>query len=547
MTPPNDYLGNPNAEVYRLLTDRHTLVVLDTETTRQPPAARTDGLFIQRLIQLGTVTITGGATSRPTVRVVNPGVPVNNTRIHGLTDVDVATASDFAGIVTALDALLDPGPGTPPVVLVCHYAPFDVHVLRAEYERLDRQMPNIVVIDTIDLARHVGHDTGRRRSLEALAVSLDVTFVPEHDAGKDAAATAACTVRLLRKAAAAGIFDLDDILDAIGTPAHDVQPPAFGRRQSVREIPDVPPEHLPTHTWTLPPEPDPDAIATWLRHAVACSQVCCPYAADRAHEAAAALAYDQDTARHLLEVLTRPDGLASLGPGQAGTHAGLLAELVPAAIRGPNEGIRWWRTVRTAINNLPRCRPHQPLEDGRTVACPDCQEGRPCPLDTLHEAAAHAECCFTHDDHLENTTITRLVAQKDRGAHLWAQRGDADIAGHVYWLVITYLLSLGREGRANGTLAKAVEVNVHRHDPRIALLHAQTLLAQGQLDQVPDALAGCRRPAGNTNPGYTDLEDWAAGPYAEALARAQPPRERVLTKPRQSRPEARIRPNRLKP
>lgn len=65
------------------------------------------------------------------------------------------------------------------------------------------------------------------------------------------------------------------------------------------------------------------------------------------------------------------------------------------------------------------------------------------------------------------------------------------------------------------------------------------------LDQFGNT--GCQRPPGNSNPGYTDLEDWAAGPYAEALARAKPKTERILTKPRQSRPEGRVRANRLKP
>ncbi|HEY0904741.1 MAG TPA: 3'-5' exonuclease [Marmoricola sp.] len=543
---PLDGLGDPDAEAYRILTDRHTLVVLDTETTPQPAHLRTDGEFPQRLIQLGTVTVSGGAQGRPTTRLVSPGVPVSNSRVHGLIDADLATAPDFTGIVTALDALLSGTPSAPPVVLVCHYAAYDVHVLRGEYARVGRQMPDVVVLDTIDLARYVGHDTGRRRSLEALAVSLDVPFLPEHDAGKDATATAACLVRLLRIGARAGMFDLDDVLAAIGTRAADVPPPALGTRAHGTQTPRVPADHLASHVWVLPADPDADTVDNWVHQAVACSEHRCPHGRDRAAAAARTLRERPDVARRLLDVLTRPEGLATLTAGKAGTHAGILAELVPAALVKPNDAIGWWREVGDRIRALPRCQPHTLAEDGTSPACPDCGEDQPCPLDTLHETVAIAECGFTAEGRLENTTITRLVAHKDKTAHLWARKGPADVAGHIYAVVIAYMLNLGREARANGTLAKAVDVGVHTVEPRVALLYAQTLLSQNRLDQIDEVLAGCSRPPGNTNPGYTDLEDWAAGPYATALARTKPKSERILTKPRQARPAGRTRPYRHK-
>lgn len=559
MSPGVIGMADPDAEAYRLLTARHTLVVLDTETTNQPVAQRTDGHPIQRLIQLGTVTITDGSQGRPQTRLVAPGVPITNSYIHGISDSAMFNKPDFAGIAPALDALLSPGADGTSVVLVCHYAPYDVQVLRGEYARLDREMPNVAVIDTMDLARYVGHDTGRRRSLEALAVSLDVNFVPEHDAGKDAAATAACLVRLLRMAARNSIVDLDDILDAIGTPAHDLPPPNVGNRTRGETIVELPAHHLATHTWVLPADPDAETIDTWVGHAERCTTLRCPSARARADEALVELAESpggQKVARTLLYRLSDPSELTTLEAGQAGTRAGILAGLVPLALHpkdGSNQGgkgpqaIRWWRDIGPTIKTLPRCRPTASAgEDGQVPACPDCLAAQPCPLDTLHEDVAYTHCDFTHDGRLENATITRLVAHKDKGAHLWAQKGPEDIAGHIYWLVINHMLELGRETRASGTLAKATEVGIWRHDPRMALLHLQSLLGKGLLDDIPPVLAACKRPPGNTNPGYTDLEDWAAGPYATALARTKPTPARVLTKPRQSRPEGRERPNRFK-
>lgn len=503
---------DPDETAYRLLTESHTLLVLDTETT---PAA---GGGSQRLIQLGTVPVTLGRRGRPTVRLVNPGEPITNSHIHRITDADVHGKPDFARVAPALDALLTGVPGQPPVVLVAHYANYDVAVLRGEYQRLDRDIPDLPVLDTIALARHVGHDTDRNRSLPALARSLGIEFTPEHDAGKDAVATARCLVALLRKGAEAGLVDLDHILATAGSTTLDLAPPELTTRPEVDVPPELPAEHLATHAWLLPAAPTGDDLDRWVAAAIECARLRCPLARDRA---ATAVANAPEHVAKLLPTLTRPDGLATLEAGQAGTHVGTLVELVPTAFPKTNHALIWRRKIRAQIAQLPRC--DRSSSDSR---CPDCQAGLPCPLDTLHQTVAHTECHFTEDGHIVRNSLSRLLEQKKGGINLWATTEDRDVAGYAAWLVIDYLEGQGGRSRATNVLDRAVQLGLDATEPRLALLHAQALLDHGQLDGVESVLAACSRPAGNTDDGYDRLNEWAAGPYAEARASSPRPQRR---------------------
>jgi len=511
---------------FGLLTETHTLLVLDTETA---PAA--DG-GPQRVIQIGTVPVTLGRRGRVSTRLVNPREPITNSHIHGITDADVAGKPGFAVAARALDAVLT----APGVVLVAHYAAYDVNVLRGEYERLGRPMPDVPVVDTIALARYVAHDTGRSSSLVALTRSLNITFSPAHDAGKDAEATAKALVALLRLAGAAGLVSLEDILADIGSTTATLPEPVLRPRPAAEPEPALAADHLATHSTLLPEQPAPEQLESWVAAALECVQLRCPLARDRA---AAAASEAPDYARVLLDRLADPALLTDLEAGQAGTHAAFLHELVPAALGGG--ALNWWRTMRPHVAGLERC--HRGTSGPR---CADCREGRPCPLDTLHQAASYAECRI-QDGRISNQVMLHLTGSgESRGVFAWARRGDRDVAGYTAWLIYDFLSSGGVQARASATLDRAVISDLHTTEPRLALAYAQTLALQGRVSEVDAVVQGCPRPAGNTDEGFDLLDAWVAGSYTELLARSAPARQRVRKLPRQARPEGRLRPNRLK-
>ena len=181
---------------FTLLCESHTFVVIDAETCPSD-----DG---NRVVSIAAATIRRGRQRGMWSTLVNPGVPITNSRYHGLTDDDVATARPFAAVAVELDAIL----ADPDVVVVAHNAAFDVGVLHLEHARLATVLRDVPVLDTMALPKLVGHGVGRSRSLAALLASFDLTNARPHDAASDAAATGQALLALLRIAAANGWADL---------------------------------------------------------------------------------------------------------------------------------------------------------------------------------------------------------------------------------------------------------------------------------------------------------------------------------------------------
>lgn len=115
-----------------------TYVVVDVEGNGQQPPD---------LVELAAVPIVGGLIGQPMCWLVKPETPINfyATKIHGLTNKDVAHAPMFADVKgQVLHALNAPA-------IVAHNAHVDVSVLR-------RQLPGWdcpEVFDTLKLARRL--------------------------------------------------------------------------------------------------------------------------------------------------------------------------------------------------------------------------------------------------------------------------------------------------------------------------------------------------------------------------------------------------------
>ncbi|MGO3147810.1 MAG: exonuclease domain-containing protein [Leucobacter sp.] len=121
---------------------RRGYAILDFETTGFSPA-RND-----RIIEVGAIymdpdfRIDGGIET-----LVNPQRDVGPTHVHGITAREVFDAPTFDQVAPALLKLLDGR------VVVGHNIAFDLRFLTAELEREGYEVPDIVAIDTMQIAR----------------------------------------------------------------------------------------------------------------------------------------------------------------------------------------------------------------------------------------------------------------------------------------------------------------------------------------------------------------------------------------------------------
>lgn len=213
---------------YRQLYESHTFVVLDTETCDAD-----DG---RHAIQIATTTLKRGRIAGRWSTLVNPGVPITNTKYHHLNDELVADAPPFADVVADLEAQL----AGDDVILVAQNASHDMSTLRREYERLGegRDLVELPVIDTMYLPAVVGHQVEDRK-LSTLLASFGLENAKHHDAADDADATAELLLALLKVAASNGFTDIERLRAEAGTRTTLSWAKASAKRNSQAQ----PPEH----------------------------------------------------------------------------------------------------------------------------------------------------------------------------------------------------------------------------------------------------------------------------------------------------------------
>ena len=164
------------------------LVAFDTETTGLSP--QTDDV-----VQIGAVRILNGRIVNGEIfdTYVDPGrpIPPASTRIHGVTDDDVAGAPDFVSAGRKLHHFCRDA------VLVAHNAPFDIAFLK----RFEAEMGvawTHPVLDTVLLSAVLFGTTGDH-ALDALCDRLAIPVRPasRHTALGDARMTAEALVRMI--------------------------------------------------------------------------------------------------------------------------------------------------------------------------------------------------------------------------------------------------------------------------------------------------------------------------------------------------------------
>lgn len=154
--------------------DEARFVVVDTETTGLHERAR--------ILSVAVYCLENTATVESWSTLVNPG-EFGATDIHGLDPKKLARAKPFAVHADHLRGLLTIDSGT--VYLVAHSIGFDATRLAYEYSLLGQELPPVVLLDTLDLARAAGFIVPGR-NLDALASAFGLATVAKHEANADA-------------------------------------------------------------------------------------------------------------------------------------------------------------------------------------------------------------------------------------------------------------------------------------------------------------------------------------------------------------------------
>jgi DNA polymerase-3 subunit epsilon len=162
----------PSVDFYHL-----PIAVLDLETTGL------SSFHGDRICEIGLVLAQGGIISGTFSTLINPQRPISPgaSRVNGISDELVQGAPFFTDVA---QELLEKIEGR---VIVCHNAPFDLGFLDNELSRLNLSYEQVMVIDTLDLARRYFHFSSN--SLQSIAQTLDIEVGSAHRALGDALTT----------------------------------------------------------------------------------------------------------------------------------------------------------------------------------------------------------------------------------------------------------------------------------------------------------------------------------------------------------------------
>lgn len=115
-------------------------VVVDVETTGFCAVS-------ERVIEVAVVRVRDGEVIDEFSTLVDPGRPVHNTEIHGITTPDVSSAPTWAQLAPTLLSHLSGA------VMVCHHAAFDYPFLSQEFRRVEIDIAAIPTLCTLVTAR----------------------------------------------------------------------------------------------------------------------------------------------------------------------------------------------------------------------------------------------------------------------------------------------------------------------------------------------------------------------------------------------------------
>ena len=183
------------------LLSQVTFCVVDLETTGSSSAAG-------GITEIGAVKYRGGEEVSRFSTLINPGQPIP-AHIVMLTGISSSMVADAPRIEDVLEVFLDFVQGT---VLVAHNARFDVGFLNAALERHGYDPLSNAVVDTVTLARRLVRSEVPNCKLSTLAAHFNFPHQPVHRAMDDVLATGDLLHYLIERAAAFGVFDIEDLV-----------------------------------------------------------------------------------------------------------------------------------------------------------------------------------------------------------------------------------------------------------------------------------------------------------------------------------------------
>jgi DNA polymerase-3 subunit epsilon len=173
-------------------------VVVDVETSGLNPRRH-------RVLQIALVTCYGdGRIIDSWSTYVHLGFlrRVGPRRIHGITRAILREAPHFAEVTAELQQR------TAGATVVGHNVEFDWAFLAAEHRRARRPLPDVRLLDTLELSRSADPERAQRHRLVDVAERAGLAFAHRHDALADAEATAAVLPDLFARAGVASLEDL---------------------------------------------------------------------------------------------------------------------------------------------------------------------------------------------------------------------------------------------------------------------------------------------------------------------------------------------------
>jgi len=155
----------------------HTFAYLDVETTGLSP------WFGDRICEIAVIRCEGDKVIDSFDSLLNPErlLSPGAARVNGLKDSDLKTAPRFTDAVDQVLALIKDA------VIVCHNVPFDLGFLSSELGRINKHLPTVLTLDTLEVAReHFDFDSN---SLQSIAHWLDIQVTASHRALGDSLTT----------------------------------------------------------------------------------------------------------------------------------------------------------------------------------------------------------------------------------------------------------------------------------------------------------------------------------------------------------------------
>ncbi|MGE5641966.1 MAG: exonuclease domain-containing protein [Byssovorax cruenta] len=155
----------------------HTFAYLDVETTGLSP------WFGDRICEIAVIRCVDDEVMDQYVSLLNPKRPISPgaARVNGLKDSDLKDSPCFEEIADDVMALLKDA------VIVCHNVPFDLGFLSSELGRINKHLPTVLTLDTLEIARaYFDFDSN---SLQSIAHWLDIDVAREHRALDDVLTT----------------------------------------------------------------------------------------------------------------------------------------------------------------------------------------------------------------------------------------------------------------------------------------------------------------------------------------------------------------------